>query len=88
MFSKTNGAILMQKCGKENEFLNLYDIMHKSMTLRVLNIKRHDIWGPFYLHGLALMKSWLSNYIHHKVDMKLFICSQISTVEPMKFGRG
>ena len=78
----------MQKGGKENEFLNLYDIMHKSVTLRVLNIKRHDIWDPFYLHGLALMKSWLSNYIHYKMGMKLFIYSQFSTVEPMKFGRG
>ena len=40
------GAILMQKCGKENEFVNIY-IMHKSVTLRVLYIKRHTIWAPF-----------------------------------------
>ena len=23
--------------------------------------------GPFYLHGLALIPAWISNYIHYKV---------------------
>ena len=37
--------------------------------------------GPFILE-------WISNYIHHKVWMKLLIHSQTSTVEPLKFGIG
>ena len=58
-----NGAILIQKGGKENKFLNIY-IMHKSVTQRVLNMKqRHAIRDPFYYHGLTL--------IHYKVGYEI-----------------
>ena len=23
-------------------------------------------WGPFYYHGLTLIPTWISNYIHYK----------------------
>ena len=27
----------------------------------------HTTRGPFYLHGLTLIRAWISNYIHYKV---------------------
>ena len=27
----------------------------------------YNISGPFYYHGITLIPSWISNYIHHKV---------------------
>ena len=24
-------------------------------------------WGPFYQHGLTLIPTWISNYIHYKL---------------------
>ena len=44
------------------------------------------ILGHTRQHGLTLIPAWLSNYIHYKREMKLFIPSQTSMITPLKFG--
>ena len=34
-----------------------------------------DSIGPFYLHGLTLIRAWISNYMPRKRGMKLLIHS-------------
>ena len=40
-------------------------------------------WDPLCQHGLSLMPALIGNYIHYKVWDEI---TQISTVEPLKFG--
>ena len=39
---------------------------------------------PFYKHGLTLFLAWINDYM--QCGMKLFIHSQTSTMQPLKFG--
>ena len=56
--------------------------------LTYFTVEHHYI-GPLYLTRIFLTPAWISNYIHYKsVCMKLRIHSQISTVQPLKFGKG
>ena len=48
----------------------------------------HNTRGPFWNIVCILIPGWISNYIHHKVWMKLLIYAQTSTVQSLKFGNG
>ena len=41
-----------------------------------------------YIFGIIVIPTWISNYIHYKVWVKLLIHSQTPTVQPLKFGNG
>ena len=57
----------------------------------VSNMSLHiafDFLRYFYYHGLTLIPAWISNYIQHKVWMKLLIQAGTSTVQRLKCGDG
>ena len=46
---------------------------------------KHTCRGPFYYYGLTIIPIWISNHVSSKVT-KLFIHTQTSMVQPLKFG--
>ena len=46
---------------------SLYIFFTENMSLFILYNQQWDCWGPFYLHGLTLNWTWISNYIHYEV---------------------
>ena len=43
---------------------------------------------PLYWHGLTLIRTWISNYIHYKICSEIIYPFQASTVVPLKAGNG
>ena len=62
-------------------YANMCEFSHEQrITANVLFYLNVSHWDPFYKHGLTLIPAWISNYIHFKCRVNLFIYSQCSTV--------
>ena len=53
-----------------------------------MNAYINAFWSPLYWRGFALFLAWMSNVTHQKVWDEITYPSQISTVQPLKFGIG
>ena len=69
----------------KNSVWSLISMMSVQQFQMIANPYTNFTQDPFYQNWLPLGPAWKSNCIHTKCGMKLFIHSQISMVQPLKF---
>ena len=88
--TKVNYSEALQFCNSESGNLVNIDTHSKKRLLKeALYVTPGMVtWGPFYWHKLAIVITWISNFVHCKVWEEITYPFHTSTVQPLKFGNG